>query len=158
MKRYFLLAIVLFSFAGFVTAQSNKSDAAITGLIRKMSDAQTSYDQKALDSIFTTDFVEISPVGEYDDRSKVLSFYTPEAKAAQSKISSTVEVSEVTIRHYDNVAVAIAKFTYNIKNDGQSLPPRSMRVTIVCRKEKGEWKIASTQYTGIRPPAPPKTN
>jgi hypothetical protein len=34
------------------------------------------------------------------------------------------------------------------------MPPRKMMLTAVCRKERGTWKIASSQYTGIRPPAP----
>ena len=33
-----------------------------------------------------------------------------------------------------------------------NLLARSMRATFVCRSENGGWKIASSQYTGVRPP------
>lgn len=158
MKRIVPLSLLLFLFAAVVSAQSvKKDDAAIGSLIKKMTDAQTSFDQKALDALFTADYIEISPAGEFDERSKVLGFYTPQAKAEQAQSSATVESSELSTRYYDKVAVAIVKLTFNIDANGQSLPPRSMRATIVCRKENGVWKIASTHYTGIRPPTPPKS-
>jgi len=49
----------------------------------------------------------------------------------------------------------IVRLNYTFTSDGKTLPPRSMRAMIVCRKEKGAWKIASAQYTGIRPPQIP---
>lgn len=151
-KILFFLAIFcsISSFAQTTDEQSLKS------LLRHMTDAQTAYDAPALDRIFTSDFIEISPVGEFDPRDKVLSFYTPKAKAEAGNMSASLEISEYSIRTYDKFAVVISKFTYNLTADGKPLPPRSMRVTTVFRKEKGEWKIASAQYTGIRPPTPPK--
>lgn len=157
MKKLFPLALFLLILTSTILAQTvNKGDAAISTLIKRMTDAQTSFDQKALDAVLTADFIEISPAGEFDTRAKVLSFYTPEAKAAQSQITTTVEPSELSTRYYGKIAVAIVKLTFSIKANGQTLPPRSMRATIVCRKDNGAWKIASTQYTGIRP-APPKS-
>ncbi|MBP9110407.1 MAG: nuclear transport factor 2 family protein, partial [Pyrinomonadaceae bacterium] len=76
------------------------------------------------------------------------------AKAAAGKMSAKLDVTDFSIRQYDKFAIVISKFTYLLENEGKPLPPRSMRVMTVFRKEKNGWKIASAQYTGIRP-APP---
>lgn len=136
----------------FASAQSqNKDEPAFRSLIKQMTDAQLAYDAAALDKIFTTDYIEISPVGEFDPREKVLGFYTPEAKAAAGKMSAKLDVTDFSIRQYDKFAIVISKFTYMLENEGKPLPPRSMRVMTVFKKEKDGWKIASAQYTGIRP-------
>ncbi len=149
MKFTFLLFLTFFcsvlSFAQTADPQSFRS------LLKKMTDAQTAYDAPALDRILSSDFIEISPVGEFDSRDKVLGFYTPKAKADAGNVTASLEVSDLSIRVYDQFAIGISKFTYSITADGKALPPRSMRVTTVFRKENGEWKIASAQYTGIRP-------
>ena len=81
------------------------------------------------------------------------------AKLDNHKMTATTEANEFSIRVYDKFAVVIARLDYSIVSEGKSLPPRGIRTTIVCRKEKGAWKIASAQYTGIRPPPnAPKAN
>jgi len=148
MKFTFLLFLTFFcsvsSFAQTADPQSFRS------LLKKMTDAQTAYDAAALDRILSSDFIEVSPVGEFDSRDKVLGFYTPKTKADAGNVSASLEVSDLSIRIYDQFAIGISKFTYSITADGKALPPRSMRVTTVFRKEKGNWKIASAQYTSIR--------
>lgn len=133
-----------------VFAQS-KEDESLKSLVKQMTDAQQNYDAAALDKIFTEDYIEISPAGEFDPRAKVLGFYKPELKPPADKMTASVETTDHSIRVYDKFAVVIARLNYTITSDGKTLPPRSIRATIVCRKEKGAWKIASAQYTGIRP-------
>jgi uncharacterized protein (TIGR02246 family) len=156
MKLKVVIFLLLFSSAT-IFAQS-KDETALKSLVRQMTDAQQNYDSGALDKIFTADYVEISPVGEFDPREKVLGFYKPELKPPAEKMSATVETDEFSIRNYGDFAVVIARLNYKITSDGKTLPPRGIRATIVCRKEKGAWKIASAQYTGIRPPQPPKSS
>ena len=123
-----------------------------------MTDAQGNYDANALDKVFAADYIEISPVGEFDPREKVLGFYKPELKPPADKMSAALETTDYSIRSDGKFAIVIARLNYSITSDGKQLPPRSMRTMIVCRKEKGAWKIASAQYTGIRPPqTAPKT-
>jgi uncharacterized protein (TIGR02246 family) len=151
----YLFAIVITTF--FVTAafaQSNaKDDAALTSLIKQMTDAQFAYDAAALDRLFTADYIEISPAGEFDPRDKVLGFYKPESKPPGNM--PKLEISEHSIRTHGNSAIVIVKLTYTMIVDGKVMPPRSMRATFVFQKEKSAWKIASSQYTGIRPSQPP---
>lgn len=146
----FLLAI----FCSITSSAQTSDEQQLKALLKQMTDAQVAYDAAALDRIFASDFIEISPVGEFDPREKVLSFYTPKAKADAGNMSATLDISEWSVRTYDKFAVVISKFTYLVTADGKPLPPRSMRVTTIFRKEKGDWKIASAQYTGIRPAAP----
>src|SRR5687768_7312193 len=150
MKFKLLFAIVLFV-VGAAAAQSvNKDEQAIKAVLKQMADAQTAFDAPALDRIFTADYIEISPAGEFDPRDKVLGFYKPSAKPPLGTPTVTLEIADHSIRIYDKFAVVIARLDYLIRNGETILPPRSMRVTAVMRKEKGAWKIASTQYTGIR--------
>ncbi len=157
--KILIFLIVIIAAATQTFSQSQSKDTAIfKSLIKQMTDAQMAYDATALDKIFASDYIEISPVGEFDPRDKVLGFYTPKAKAEAGNISATLEAAEYSIRSYDKFAVAIARFNYTHVNEGKPLPPRSMRVMVIFRKEKGAWKIASAQYTGIRPPQPQKPN
>jgi uncharacterized protein (TIGR02246 family) len=151
--KVFVFILLLSSVSVF--AQKTKDDESLKNLVKQMTEAQTNYQPDALDKIFTADYIEISPVGEFDSREKVLGFYKPEMKPPAAKMSATVEATDYSIRNYGDFAVVIARLNYQMTSEGKSLPPRSMRATIVCRKEKGAWKIASAQYTGIRPPQTP---
>jgi uncharacterized protein (TIGR02246 family) len=156
MKLKVLCFVLLLSCVS-VFAQS-KDDADLKALVKQMTAAQTDFKPDALDRILTADYIEISPLGEFDTREKVLGFYKPEMNPPAEKMSVSVEATDFSIRTYDKFAIVIAQLNYSMIGDGKAMPPRSIRVTYVCRKEKGAWKIASAQYTGIRPPQPkPKT-
>jgi ketosteroid isomerase-like protein len=135
--------------------QSNKDDAALRSLIGNMLSAQSAYDAAALDRIFTDDYIEISLAGEFDPRAKVLGYYKPEAKAAAAGVQVDVAEDFRSIRKYGGTAVVIAELAFSMEKDGKPLPTRRMIIIAVCRKEKGAWKVASVQYTGVRP-APPQ--
>lgn len=120
--------------------------------------AQQNYDANALDKLLTADYIEISPVGEFDPREKVLGFYKPEMKPPADKMSAKVSADEFSIRVYDKFAVVISRLNYTITSEGKTLPPRNIRATFFCKKDGKTWKIASAQYTGIRPTqTPPKS-
>lgn len=149
-KNIVLILAVVASAAISITAQGS-DDAAFKAIVKQMTDAQTNYDAAALNRIYTEDFIEISPVGEFDPREKVLGFYKPELKPDSTKMAVVVEASEYSIRNYGKTAVVITKLTFKVTANGVEIPPRSMRATIVFRNARGTWKIASAQYTGIRP-------
>ena len=151
--RHFTLLAILFSFTFLVQAQ-NKDDTAIRTAIDAMTTAQSAYDAPALGKLFTADYIEVSPVGEFDPRVKVLTFYTPVEKEKAAGVSVDVAEDFRSVRIYGNTAVAIVELTFTMSKDGKTAPSRKMMATVVCRKERGTWKIASVQYTGIRPPAP----
>lgn len=151
MRHLFVAALfILASISTF--AQAKADEAALADLTSEMANAQVAYDQIAFERIYAADFIEVSPVGEVDSRAKVIAFYDRRPGNGPQE----VEVSEVSIRSYGPTAVVIAKLTYKFPVAAQA-PPRSMRVTLVCRKDKAVWKITSAHYTGIRPPQPPKS-
>ena len=156
-SKFILSALLLaFSAAGAAAQNSADTETRLRSLVDRLAAAQIAYDAPALDGLLTADYIEISPVGEFDPRAKVLGFYTPEAKAKNGGAAVTIERSFPSIRVYGDTAVVISKFTYKINAGGKDLPPRDMMVTLVCRREKGSWKVASAQYTGVRPSAKPQ--
>ena len=149
--------VLLSLFALFISATASSAQTesnAAKALIDRMTTAQAAYDPKTLDAIFTSDFIEISPAGEFDPRAKVLDFYKPENAAKAAGISVTVDEDVRSARFYGDTAVVIAELTFNMSRNGTAMPARKMMLTAVLRKEKKEWKIASAQYTAVRPPAP----
>jgi ketosteroid isomerase-like protein len=150
--KLFILVIATAAFVSAAAAQpSGKNDEALSSLIKRMTDAQIAWDAAALDSVFTQDYIEISPLGEFDPREKVLGFYKPDLKPPAGTMPASMDLSEFSIRDYGKFAVVIAKLSFAATVDGKPGPSRSMRGTFVCRQEKGRWRIASAQYTGIRP-------
>lgn len=154
MKLKFLFPVIMI-FAVSAFAQTS-DESSLKALIKSMTDAQVGYDAKTLDRILTTDYIEISPLGEFDPREKVLGFYSPEAKEQAAGMTASVEPTDLSIRSYGKFAIVIAQLNYKMSAGGKDLPPRAIRVTYVMRKEGPTWKIASAQYTGIRPPQAPK--
>lgn len=150
----YLTILAVFLASTFLVHAQNKDESAIRTAINSMTTAQSAYDAAALDRLFTSDYIEISPVGEFDPRAKVLTFYTPAEKEKMAGMSIEVAEEFRSIRVYGDTAVAIVELTFTMSKDGKTMPPRKMMLTAVCRKERGTWKIASSQYTGIRPPAP----
>ena len=151
-KFSFAIALFLFSFAVASAQKQDKDETALKAVLHELSEAQSAYDAARLDRIFTADYIEISPIGEFDPRAKVLTFYTPEAKTKDGvEIKTTQDYR--SIRNYGDTAIVIAELSFTMKKDGVAVPPRKMMLTAVCRKERGLWKIASAQYTGVRPPA-----
>jgi len=152
--KVFVFLLLLSSISIFA---QTKDEDALKSLVKQFTEAQQNYDAATLDKIFTADYIEISPAGEFDPREKVLGFYKPELKPPADKMTASTEATDFSIRVYDKFAVVITRLNYTITSEGKQLPPRSIRATIVCKKEKGAWKIASAQYTGIRPPQPQPT-
>lgn len=152
LKLIFAAALIIIAHVTINAQNNNKDEAALKAVLQDMSEAQSRYDASRLDRIFTADYIEISPIGEFDPRAKVLTFYTPEAKAKDGVELKTTHDYR-SIRVYGSTAVVIAELSFVMTKDGNTMPPRKMVMTAVCRKERGTWKVASAQYTGVRPPA-----
>lgn len=154
-----LVAFLLLIGTTGIRAQSrnkeNPDRQALTELVKQMVNAQTNFDTATLEKIYAADFIEISPAGEVDPREETIGFYKPEANPDRDKMKAIVTTDEFSIRTYDNFAIVIARLTFaQTESQQPARPPFSLRVALVCRKEKGSWKINSAQYTGIRPPRP----
>lgn len=143
------------SLASLHAAAAESPGAAEKQLIaaaQAMFDAQMKFDLKALDAILAPDYVEISPIGDVDERAEVMSFYTPEAKAqmlagGMEPVSTVME--EPRVRVYGDQAIVVSKDTATLKVKGVE-QKRPMRVLFHFRKLDGKWLLQSSQFTWIK--------
>ena len=135
-------------------AASSSAERAVVAVVQQLADAQRTFDQAALDRLLTADYVEVSPVGDVDERAKVIGFYSADAKAKSPEVSSIV-IDQPTVRIDGTHAIVIVRQTTNVGPAGASRAV-VMRVTAHLRRSGNEWRIASTHYTGIRQAARPQ--
>ena len=135
-------------------AASSSAERAVVAVVQQLADAQRTFDQAALDRLLTADYVEVSPVGDVDERAKVIGFYSADAKAKSPDVSSIV-IDEPRVRIDANHAIVIVRQTTNVGPAGASRAV-VMRVTAHLRQSGNDWRIASTHYTGIRQTAKPQ--
>jgi ketosteroid isomerase-like protein len=143
--------VAMFALCAMATlaGQTKPTDAAaILIVLQALVDSQVTFDQKRMDSVLAPDYVEISPVGDVDDRAKVLGFYAPAQKPPGP--AGTATLSEVASRGYGEMAVTIAKLTFNITMPNGEAATRAMRTVFVTRNIGGRWLIVSSQFTPIR--------
>ncbi|WP_395011300.1 nuclear transport factor 2 family protein [Undibacterium sp.] len=135
------------SVATIATAQTASLFPASEALaiVQKHVQAQANFDQKTLDAITHSQYIEVSPAGEVDERSKMLSFYAIENK----KQVPQVEVLEPVFRDVAEGKLVIAKLRYKMQA-GEQTRQFSIRASYMLCKEKADWKVCSAQYTGIR--------
>ena len=135
-------------------AASSSAERAVVAVVQQLADAQRTFDQATLDRLLTADYVEVSPVGDVDERAKVIGFYSADAKAKSPEVSSIV-IDQPTVRIDGTHAIVIVRQTTNVGPAGASRAV-VMRVTAHLRRTGTEWRIASTHYTGIRQAAKPQ--
>ena len=157
-RRLFLAAVLLCASACSIAhspAISTADDrAAIEAVLRQLTEAQKNYDAAAMDRLLAPDYVEISPVGELDERAKVLGFYTPDKKAAGGELTSYA-LEQLTTRIYGNTAVTVAYLPFTMTMpDGQAMS-RAFRCTFVLVRNGATWQVASSQFTAVRAPETP---
>mgnify|MGYP003580248822 FL=1 len=144
-----LLALIL---AIATTQAASPAERAVVAVVQQLADAQRTFDQAALDRLLTADYVEVSPVGDVDERAKVIGFYSADAKAKSPEVSSIV-IDEPRVRIDGTHAIVIVRQTTNVGPAGASRAV-VMRVTAHLRRSGNDWRIASTHYTGIRQAKP----
>ena len=112
-------------------------------------EAVRTYDPVTLEKVLDKDYIEVSPLGEVDERARVISFYKiPEgSKAPQPK---SIVLDEWTFRWpAKDIALTTAKETLKLDGKGGEVT-MIFRTSIVWRKTKGEWKLASQHVNAVR--------
>jgi hypothetical protein len=143
---------ILFAAVAIASAQLHAEDTAqqqLLKLVQTYTEAQRDFEPSKIDAIVTRDFYEISPLGEVDPREKVLGFYLP----ANKREAPTMEVSEPEVRTYGSTGTIMVKLSGAVAM-GAEKRSFAFRAGYVAVNEGGKWKLASAQYTGIRPPKP----
>lgn len=113
--------------------------------------AQTSFDLRTLDAMLAPGYVEVSPIGDVDERAEVLGFYTPEAKdamLARGVKPLSVSLVEPRVRLYGDHAIVITRQDAELEINGE-VQQRTFRAMHHFRKIDGEWMLQNAQYTPI---------
>ena len=141
------------------TSDPAASDAALIQLVEDFAKAQQAFDPDALAALTAPGYLEVSPVGEVDERGRMLGFYTPTAAAPPAPALS---IDEPRVRRFGETGIVVARLTY--RRPGSEGPSAfAMRATFVARRDgDGEgdgqdhgsgWRLISAHYTPIRAPA-----
>ena len=116
-------------------------------------DAQVQFDQKALEALLAPGYLEISPLGDLDDRAEVIGFSAPEAKAkmlAGGMRPLSAKVDDARVRVFDDQAIVIALDTATLEiNDVTQ--QRSLRTLFHFRRIDGRWLLQTSQVTPLKP-------
>ena len=152
MKKAILLSFMLMTLTISAFSQSKK-DVEVIAVAKQAAAAQENYDPATLDKIYASDYIEISPKGEIDEREKAIGFYKVEdVETAKSKTPRYI-LDEFKVRHYGKFAIVITKFSLGSKTDASQKPREVGLIVYALRKEKGAWEIYSAQFTPF-PPSP----
>jgi ketosteroid isomerase-like protein len=151
MPRMHIFAVLLAIAAAQALSPPQRAAVAI---VQQLAEAQRTFDQAALERLLTADYIEVSPVGDVDERSEVIGFYSADAKAKSPAVSS-ITIDEPRVRIDGDHALVIVRQTTNVGPAGASRAV-VMRVTADLRRTGNDWRIASTHYTAIRQPAKPQ--
>ncbi len=154
MKQIIISAIILLAFSFTAFSQNTKNEELIA-VIKKAVEAQENYDPITLDKLYASDYIEISPKGEIDEREKAIGFYkVDDVEKAKSRTPRYI-LDEFKVRNYGKYAIIISRFSIGFKNDLSKPPTPVGLVLYALRKEKGAWKIYSAQFTPFPPPQKP---
>ncbi|MBV6323438.1 nuclear transport factor 2 family protein [Duganella violaceipulchra] len=143
---------VLLATIALAAAQLHAQESApqqLLKLVQSYTEAQRDFEPSKIDAIVTRDFYEVSPLGEVDPREKVLGFYLP----ANKREAPTMEVSEPAVQVFGNTGTVVVKLSGSVTVNAEKRN-FALRAGYVAVNEGGKWKLASAQYTGIRPTQP----
>ncbi len=149
--RTLLLSALLAAAILPARAEEVPQQATLLQLVQSYANAQIDFAPAKIDAIVTRDFIEVSPAGEVDTREKVLGFYEPSKKKGDPQ---RFVASEPVVRVFGNAASVVVMLTGSATVNGEKRS-FSFRAGYLAVKDGGQWKLASAQYTGIRPPKNP---
>jgi ketosteroid isomerase-like protein len=152
-RKAIIAAVFIAAFSVLSFAQTAKEQEVIS-VAKRMLEAQENYDAATLEQVYASDYIEISPKGEVDEREKAIGFYKiPDADKMKARTPKYI-LDEFKVRHYGKYAMIISRLAFGSKTDTSRPPMIAGRVVFALRKEKGGWKIYSAQFTPIPPPRP----
>ena len=149
MKKLLWIAVIGMALPGrpaFARAPGAAENSAATAdLIKLAADAGHAYaarDLSTLERITADDYVQTDVRGGVLTRSEWLDF----VKNRRSEL--TVETDDVRVRYYGDVAVVTGRWTYKLKNNGQTAESNSRWTSVWTRYPNG-WKRHAFQNTYV---------
>ncbi|RYD50021.1 MAG: nuclear transport factor 2 family protein [Sphingomonadales bacterium] len=131
---------------------AQQPDASLLDLVKAFVEAERQFDQPRIATLITSDYAEVSPLGELDLREAFIGFYAADKKRP---VPATT-LSESLVRTYGDTASIIVRLSFEVPGPAGQ-PPRmvSMRASFLAVRQSGTWKLASAHYTPERPKGPP---
>ncbi len=150
----FLLPIVFPTPSSAVAMHSHPDEKyAVAMVLTRFVHAQADYDQSVIEALLSSDYAEISPLGQVDTRSDVIGFYSKEIaeQAAVAKTSQMAELSDIIIEVIKDLSLVRAKEVVVAEKDGVQ-HSIAFRVSFILQRSTNGWLIKAAQYTPIREP------
>jgi ketosteroid isomerase-like protein len=154
MKRcipHFAITIALLSFAfgqspTHQESQNSKSEQEVRQMIEKYRTALLQRDVPALEKIWADDYIFVNPSGEVMTKTQRLA----NVKSGATSLESINEEENITVRVYQNSAVATSRVTIKGQYGGQPISGQ-YRSTHVWVKGPAGWQLVSNQLTALAP-------
>lgn len=152
MKRYvthLAIGMVLLSFAFAQSApdqraENSDSEKEVREMIEKYRTALLQRDVAALEKIWADDYVFVNASGEVLTKAQRLA----NAKSGATTLDSIKEEENITVRIYQNSAVATSRVTIKGQYSGQPTSGQ-YRSTHVWVKSAEGWQLVSNQLTAL---------
>lgn len=126
-------------------AAASSDAAALDTLVDRFDAARAAFAQADLAATLAPDYSEVSPVGEVDDRAKVLSFYA----ADRRQPAPAMTASERTVTPHGTWGIVTQRLSFTVPRPDGAAATRSVRVRYVAAKTPKGWQLVSAQYTAI---------
>ena len=152
MKRcipHFAITMALLSFvfgqsATKQASQTNESEQEVRQMIEKYRTALLQRDIPALEKIWADDYVFVNASGEVLTKAQRVA----NAKSGATTLDSIKEEEKITVRVYQNSAVATSRVTIKGQYSGQPTTGQ-YRSTHVWVKGSEGWQLVSNQLTAL---------
>ena len=143
------MALLSSLFGQSPTAQqpaSSTSEQEIRQIIKKYRSAILQRDVASLEKIWADDYVFINAAGDVLTKTDRLA----NVKSGATTLDSINEEENVTVRVYQNSAVATSRVRLKGQYSGQPISGE-YRSTLVWVKGSGGWQLVSNQLTALKP-------
>ena len=142
-----IMAMVSFAFGQSATQQESRSGSSekeVREMIEKYRTALLQRDVPALEKIWADDYVFVNASGEVLTKPQRLA----NAKSGATTLDSIKEEENITVRVYENSAVATSRVTIKGQYGGQPTSGQ-YRSTHVWVKGPAGWQLVSNQLTAL---------
>lgn len=129
-------------------AAASSDATALDALVDRFDAARAAFAQADLAATLAPDYSEVSPVGEVDDRAKVLGFYAADRRQPAPPMTK----SERTVAPHGTWGIVTQRLSFTMPRPDGTTATRSIRVRYVAAKTRTGWQLVSAQYTGIPGP------
>jgi ketosteroid isomerase-like protein len=151
MKHIFLTVVLLIVLPVLAISQTNGKNAnqkgdeqAVRQTINDLSAALERSDVAALDRLYADDYIVTNENGATQSKAERVAAI----KSGALKFES-VSFSDITVRVYDDAAVARFRSTSKVQSAGTQPLGGDLRVTVTLVKTKWRWQVVAAHVTRI---------